>query len=198
MPTRSSRSRGRLLGLILPLALLPALLSACLPPQAHYDLGLGTSRITGYLTVVPPRPTPGEPLIVVYQYHHQFVERGDGSALLLPTARVIQPRQQGDFSIEVPADVVRMDILFIAPEHLSELFHFQRQLGVGDIEYRARLQAMPDWRSHYYTYLSPQLEDLILEPRYRLAPAEQQVLGRWMQAQDARVGPRSAPRRGGS
>jgi hypothetical protein len=171
-------------------ACLPLLLAACLPPQAHYEMGLGTSRISGFLTAAPEKPTPGGALIVVYLYHHQFITYADGSAVLMQTARVLRPGTQGDFAIDVPGDVVRMDILFIAPEHLTELFRFRRQLGVGDIDYRAALQAMRDWRSHYYTYLSPQLENLILEPRYHLPPADQQVLADWMQAQDARLGAR--------
>lgn len=167
---------------------LGVLLAACLPPQAHYTIGLGTSRISGFVHTDPERPTPGGPLIVVYERHHQFITYANGHAVLLTTARVVQPGREGDFSIDVPADVVKADFLFIAPNHLTELFHFQRQLGVGDIEYDADLKAMDDWRSHYYTYLSPQLQDLIVDPRYRVPPAEQQTLGHWMQVQDARLG----------
>lgn len=184
--------------LIFLLALQAPLLAACLPPQASYTVGLGTSRIHGFIVTAPEQPLPGGPLVVAYEYHHQFVTRADGSAVLVPTARVVKPGSQGEFVIDVPSDVVRMEILFIAPGHLTELFRFQRQLGVGNIEYRAKLQAMPDWRSHYYTYLSPPLENLILESRYRLAPAEQQLLGQWMQAQDARLAPKTGGGQGGS
>jgi hypothetical protein len=197
---RSSRSastpghRAAALRAALLLAAVAALLGACLPPQAHYSVGLGTSRISGYLLADPAQPAPGGPLVVIYLYHHQFVNYADGSAVLLTSARVVRPGRHGDFSIDVPADVVRMDILFIAPGHLTELYHFQRQLGVGDIDYRTTLKSMPDWRAHYYTFLSPQLQELIVEPRYRLAPAEQQVLVDWMQEQDARLGSPAAHR----
>jgi len=170
------------------LALQAGLLGACLPPQAHYELGLGTTRITGSLVPAKERPVPGGALIVVYEYHNQFITKADGSAILRPTARVLRPSAQGTFSIGMPTDVVRLDVLFIAPEHLTELFHFQRQLGVGNIDYTARLAAIPDWRSHYYTYLSPQLQALIVDTRYRLAPHEQQLLTDWLQAQNARLG----------
>jgi hypothetical protein len=169
-------------------ALLPALLGACLPPQAHYDVGLGTNHIRGIISVAPDTVEPGGPLLVAYLYHHQFVTYGDGSAVLVPTARVLKPGRQGDFSLSVPQDVVRADLMFIAPGHLTQLFHFQRQLGVGDIDYRAQLEAIHDWRAHYYTYLSPQLENLILERRYRLDPADQRLLGEWLQTQNARLG----------
>ncbi len=173
---------------------LAALLAACLPPQADYSVGLGTNHIRGIVSIPPGTPAapdstePGGPLVVAYLYHHQFVTYGNGSAVLVPTARVLRPGRQGDFSLELPADVVRADLLFIAPGHLTQLFHFQRQLGVGDIDYRAQLQRIGDWRSHYYTYLSPQLENLILERRYRLDPAEQQLLGQWLQLQNERLG----------
>lgn len=170
--------------------LLTVLLSACLPPQASYDFGLGTSRVSGVLTVSDDASAPGGALIVVYKYHHQFVTQGDGSAVLRPSAHVVRPGREGAYSVSVPADVVRLEMLFIAPGHLTEVFRFQRQLGVGDIRYRATLQPMQDWRSHYYTFLSPQLEYLIVEERYRLAPAEAQQLAEWLQAQSARLAPR--------
>ena len=175
-------------------ALLAGLLAACLPPQADYRLGLGTNRIRGSVNIPPGTPgapdstEPGGPLVVAYLYHHQFVTTGSGAAVLVPTARVLRPGPQGDFSLEVPADVVRADLMFIAPGHLTQLFHFQRQLGVGDIDYRAELPRIGDWRSHYYTYLSPQLENLILERRYRLSPSEQQTLGQWLQLQNEQLG----------
>lgn len=194
MPKRRSRPRRAIVyrcGVrstrVLLAMCLTALLGACLPPEAHYSWGLGTSRISGFVHTDPKRPVPGGPLVVVYERHHEFVTYANGSAVLRTTARVVQPGRAGDFSIEVPSDVVRMDFLFIAPDHLTETFHFQRQLGVGDIEYDANLKAIDDWRSHYYTFLSPQLQDLIVDPRYHVPPAEQQLLGQWMQRQDARL-----------
>ena len=175
-------------------ALVATLLAACLPPQADYRLGLGTNRIRGSVTIPPGTPgipdstEPGGPLVVAYLYHHQFVTSGSGAAVLVPTARVLRPGPQGDFSLEMSADVVRAELMFIAPGHLTQLFHFQRQLGVGDIDYRAELLRIGDWRSHYYTYLSPQLENLILERRYRLSPSEQQTLGQWLQLQNEQLG----------
>ena len=194
----AGRTRSIPLRLILLLALQVPLLGACLPPQASFSLGLGTSHIHGFIITAPEQTLPGGPLVVAYAYHHQFVTRADGTALLVPTGRVVKPGPQGDFVIDVPADVVRMEILFIAPGYLTDLFRFQRQLGVGDIEYRAALQAMPDWRSHYYTYLSPRLEELILDQRYRLAPAEQQLLGQWLRMQDARLAPKAGASAGSS
>jgi hypothetical protein len=182
-------ARSPALGLVA----LGLLLGGCLPPPASYELGLGTSRISGFVYTDPAQPTPGGPLVVAFLYHHQFIEQADGSAVVSATARVLQPGSSGQFSLALATDVVRAELFFVAPEHLTTVFRFRRQLGVGDITYRAELEAMADWRSHYYTFLSPQLEALILEQRYRLPPDEQQALTAWMQLQDARLKP--PPRR---
>lgn len=200
MPTRRNRPRALLstgavardfarhvaVALAVGLAL-SAVLGGCLPPQASFDVGLGTSRIRGSLQVGNPEPLPGGPLIVVYKYHHQFVNQPDGSPVLAPTAQVLQPEAGGHFSFDMPADVLRVVVLFIAPEHLTEVFRFSRQIGVGDVRYQADLPAIPDWRNHYYTFLSPQLQELVVEPRYRLQPQQQQLLARWLQAQNDRL-----------
>ncbi len=196
LQARLRRSRARFPAAFLPvpiaLGLLGLLLAGCLPPQADFEWGVGTSRITGFMTSLPTAP-PGEGAIVVaYKFHHQFITYGDGQAVLRPTAHVVSVGSAGDFSISMPADVVAMDILFIAPERLTEQFHFKRQLGVGDVTYRAVMRPMGDWRSHYYTFLIPQLEHLIVESRYRLAPEGVERLSAWLQAQNRRLAPSEA------
>lgn len=188
-PPRPRRAGGGPARWPLLLALGAALaLGACFPPQASYDVGLATSRVTGFVNARPADPTLGGPLIVVLKYHHQYVTYGDGSPVLRPSAHVVRPGRAGGFSVDMPSDVVSMEMFFIAPEHLTQVFRFRRQIGVGNIHYRADLQPMQDWRSHYYTFLSPQLEHLIVEPRYNLAPAEQRMLAEWLQVQNARLG----------
>ena len=172
---------------IVSLALLIFLSGGCLPPQADFEIGLGTTRIAGIVNITARERTQGDPLIVVFKYHHQFITAGDGTAILRPTAHVVQVGRAGGYSIDMPADVVWMDILFIAPERLTEKFHFRRQLGIGNVTYRPNLVPMPDWRSHFYTFISPQLEHLIVEARYRLSPPEQRVLSQWLLAQNARL-----------
>jgi hypothetical protein len=175
--------------LLATLLLAAPLLAGCLPTQATFEPGLGTGRISGSLRIEREAPPHGGLLIVVLQQHHQFVTRDeDGSAVLRAGAQVLQPGRAGGFVIHVPGDVVAMDVLFIAAEHLTEVFHFRRQVGMGDIHYQARLPYTADWRSHYYTFLSSQLEYLITEPRYRLDPAGQRLLGQWLQAQNERLG----------
>ena len=168
------------------------MVAGCLPPQAEFEWGLGTNNITGTMASLPAKP-PGEGgIVVAYKHHHQFITDGDGRALLRPTAHVVPVSSSGSFYVSMPADVVAIGLLFIAPGRLTEQFHFKRQLGVGDITYHAAMVSMPDWRNHYYTFLIPQLEHLIVESRYRLAPEGVQLLSNWLQAQNRRLAPTSA------
>jgi hypothetical protein len=163
------------------------LLSACLPQEAGFRMGLGTNRISGEVVVPDADPTAGSPLVVALKHHHKFVSTDGGGAVTQPTAHVVQVGPGGTFSVDLPSDVIAIDLIFLAPDHLSDTFSFSRQLGIGNVTYRAVLVPMPDWRSHFYTYLSPRLEHLIVEVRYRLAPAEAKLLGEWLIAQNDRL-----------
>jgi hypothetical protein len=46
---------------------------------------------------------------------------------------------------------------------------------------------MRDWRSHFYTYLIPELEHVIVEPRYQLPLPDQAQLSTWIGAQRKRL-----------
>lgn len=187
------RAGPSLLPVLLPLLLAAFLLSGCLPPQASFEVGFGTSTIRGQLKYTGGKQGASGGIIVVYKYHHKFIRTGDGRPLVLPTAHVVTVGRLGNFSISVPSDVISVDILFIAPDSLTQQFHFNRQLGIGNITYRADLQPMENWRDHYYTFLIPQLEHLIVEPRYRLNPAEQQRLSAWLMEQNRRLGNGGGP-----
>jgi len=207
---RGSCPRARLrLGAWLGLALaaVPAL-AGCFPPQASYNLGLTTTRVEGTLEVEDPQ-SAGEPLILVYQYHYSFIEmneeRGpgmggaplmpgepmlqlDGSrGLAYPTASLAAVRPDGSFTISVPADVVRLEIFFVSPDRLTDVFQFSKQLGVGRIVYDAKLPRMRGWRSHFYTYLMPELQHVIVDPRYKLPLQDQGRIGAWLDAQRTRL-----------
>ena len=181
------RRLRRFLLVVLPAAAL--LLTGCLPPQADFEFGFGTNRIKGFINVSPSQKADGPPIVVIYKYHHKFVSLEEGGpGLVHPTAHVVQVTRTGAYSIDMPADVVSVDILFIAPGRLTDTFRFNRQLGVGEITYKATLVPMEDWKSHFYTFLSPQLENLIVESRYRLSPRDQQVLSHWLTVQNKRLG----------
>ena len=186
---------------LLLLGLAAILFSGCLPSQASFDIGFGTSAVKGYLKYSEGKEGKerrSRGIIVVYKYHHKFIHTGDGRPVVHPTAHLVTVGRFGNFFINVPSDVISMDILFIAPDSLTQQFHFSRQLGVGDITYRADLQPMQNWRNHYYTFLIPQLEHLIVEPRYRLNPGEQHRLSAWLMEQNQRLGGGAKENNGGT
>jgi hypothetical protein len=176
---RPRRSAWPLLILVTPL------LASCFPPQASFRAGFGTTEIVG--TVEGADPAMGVPLVIAYKYHHQFVALDSEPAVTHPSAHVVVVGPSGEFRVSMPSDVTSMELFFVAPERLTDLFHFSRQLGVGTVVYRAGLKPMPNWRSHFYGYLEPELEHLIVEPRYRLSAPDQARLAEWISGQQRRL-----------
>ncbi len=173
-------------------------MGGCLPPGAEFKFGLGTTKVVGTVGAKNGSQPPAETIIVVQKNHHQFVSLGSaepgalpplqGSRILThPTAHVETIDGKGNFSVSMPTDVVSMEIWFIAPNRLTRVFRISRVLGMGRITYHASLPAAPDWRSHFYTYLEPQLQHLIVEKRYRLTDKDQISLGKWLTAQKLKL-----------
>lgn len=175
------------------------LLHGCLPPQANFEIGLGTTEIVGSVLVGDEDATESGAIIVILKNHYKFIplyqsddffplgRSGRINSITHPTAHFQQVGPTGKFVIPMPSDVVSVDIMFIAAEHLTDTFRFSRSLGMGRVTYNATLPSMPDWRSHFYTFLEPQLQELIVESRYHLPDREQQQLGDWLLAQKKRI-----------
>ena len=163
------------------------MLAGCLPPQADYSFGLSTERITGFLNAPGLTPAQGTPLIVVYKFHRSFAGAPPQGPVLTPTAHVVHVARSGAFSIGIPWDVVAANVFFIAPGRLTEILQFKRTLGMGAITYRAQLKPITNWRDHYYTFLNPQLQHLIVEKGYRLSPGDLRQLSQWLDFQDRRL-----------
>lgn len=181
--TRPARWAGAL-ARALTLALLAA---ACLPTRADYRLGVATTEIVGTFDVSGLDPELGSPIIVVLKYHYKFETPETGERVTHPTAHLARLLADGGFAISMPADVVSVAVLFIAPDRLTDEFRFRRQIGIGHVSYRARGKPMADWRDHFYTYLQPLLQELVVEPRYQLSPAEIGTLSTWLDAQRDRL-----------
>lgn len=160
--------------------LAPLLLSACLSPQAEYRPGLGTTLVVAHLETSSGTPLHDPALVVVFNEHYTFVELEDHAPPRRVSARVFSPSAEGLVEIPMPYDVLSMRLYFAAAGHFTEITSFKRQFGVGNIRYRTRLRVMPNWRAHYYTFLVPHLEVLLSEERYRVPPAEQHTLSRWL------------------
>lgn len=160
--------------------------AACAPPGAQYRLGLGTRRIAGTVTLEAPQAADERPFIVVFRRHHGFVELG-GRDVRRTSAALVSVGPEGGYEMRMPADVVAVDMFFVAPEHLTDVFQFSRKVGVGEVIYNTRLRRMQDWRSHFYTFLEPQLQPLVSDRRYNMGGGEELRLGNWLIAQKARM-----------
>ena len=171
----------------------------CAPPNTEYKFGLSTTSVTGTVIVEDGGPDKVQPIIVVLKNHDTFIPRTgqDGfensshpvfqQNFTHPTAHVQRVDASGQYVINMPVDVVSMDILFIAKDRLTRRVHFDRRVGIGRINYRAILPVISGWRSHFYTFLEPQLQELIVEDRYQLPERQQQFLDDWLDAQKQRM-----------
>ena len=170
-----------------------ATIGGCVPVGATYELGLGTSEVRGRMVLGDGTQDDWHPLIVVYKYHYKFIPQVDDrrpfvpvdptqqTSITHPTAHIVRVGEAGNFVISMPADVVAVHVIFMARQRLSDVFRYSRSLGVGRITYQANLPVMgAGWRSHFYTFLEPQLQNLIVDERYQLQLPDQKVLSDWL------------------
>ncbi|MBI4084089.1 MAG: hypothetical protein HY423_15910 [Candidatus Lambdaproteobacteria bacterium] len=186
-PARRSTRPSPWAGTLARALTLALLAGGCLPAAADYRLGVATTEIVGTFDVSGLDPGLGSPIIVVLKYHYKFETPETGERVTHPSAHLARLLADGGFAISMPADVVSVAVLFIAPDRLTDEFRFRRQIGIGHVGYRARGKPMPDWRDHFYTYLQPLLQELVVEPRYQLSPAEIGTLSTWLEAQRERL-----------
>ena len=178
-----------------PLLAVVILFTGCLPPNTDYEFGLGTTVVAGIVDLGADDPIESDAIVVVLKNHDTFIPLGrrdefSGAShpeftrnITHPTAHVVPVSKAGTFTVYLPTNVVSVDILFIARNKLTRRARFNRSVGIGRINYRATLPTMPDWRSHFYTFLEPQLQQYIVEPRYQLSKGEQRMLGDWLTRQ---------------
>ena len=135
----------------------------------------------------PPDANAGPPIVIVFRSHSLLTGFSGEPNLTRQTASLAHLGQYNQFTIAVPSDVVELQIIVAAPERLTDTFQFHRQIGMGTITYKPSLAHVTDWRSHFYTYLQPQLEHLITEPRYEMSAFDQDRLTQWLTDQKHRL-----------
>ena len=59
-------------------------------------------------------------------------------------------------------------------------FRFQRQMGIGELRYDARLIRSGAWHNQFLLQTGPFLENFILEQRYKMPDSQQLFLGNWL------------------
>ncbi len=166
-------------------------LGGCLQSRADYHLGVSTSEVVGTLDVGGDEAALDRTLILVYKYHYKFAQLDQEEVITHPTASIVRARPDGTFSFSVPTDVVDVEAMFVAPDRLTDVFRFHKQVGIGQVIYHARLPPMRGWRNHFYTSLAPELQHVIVDPRYQLGAYDQALLSDWLREQQRRL---EAPR----
>lgn len=171
---------------------LALLATGCSTADTEYEFGFGTTEVFGVVDLGQDDPEDADAIVVVLKNHDMFIPldrrdeisgieyQGFTRNITHPTAHVIPVSREGAFTIQIPSNVVSVDIMFIARNKLTRRVQFRRSAVIGRIKYRPTLVSMPDWRNHFYTYLEPQLQEYIVEPRYQLSRSEQRILGDWL------------------
>ena len=59
-------------------------------------------------------------------------------------------------------------------------FSFQRQIGIGELRFDARLSSSEIWSNQFLIQTNPFLENFILEQRYKMPNSQQLFLGNWL------------------
>jgi hypothetical protein len=163
------------------------LLSACLPHEADFRVGVSTSEVVGYVEADSGSLDPRDILIVVFLHHYLFETLETEQRVYRVSADIRGVERDGTFRVPMPSDVVSLELIVVAPDRLSTEFRFNRQVGIGQVSYHPMLQAHAKWYSHYYTYVQPMLSNLIVERRYQLSNDDQQRIGDWLTLQSARM-----------
>ncbi|MEE3122187.1 MAG: hypothetical protein VX399_06300 [SAR324 cluster bacterium] len=159
------------------------LFTACFPPQVEFEAGWATKRIEGKMLSERGNETGADSFIIVLEYFSRFVQLENHQALYIPRAKLVRPEPGGRYEIYFDLRASAIEAVFIADGYKLERFRFQRQTGIGELRYKARMKPLESWREHFILEVSPFLENFILEPRYKLAPSHQLFIGDWLNRQ---------------
>ena len=164
-------------------ALAVFLLVACFSKPVEFEAGWATRWIEGTMLSEKNSELEAEAFIIVLEYFSRFVQLEDRQTLYIPRAKLVRPEPGGRYEISFDIRASAIEAVFIAYGHWLERFRFQRQMGIGELRYEARMKTLESWREHFILEVSPFLENFILEPRYKLAPLDQLFIGDWLSRQ---------------
>ena len=61
-----------------------------------------------------------------------------------------------------------------------ERFRFRRQIGIGKLDFDAKLSQSEMWRNQFLLQIGPFLDNFILEQRYQMPDSQQLFIGKWL------------------
>lgn len=165
--------------------------AGCAPAGADFEFGFGTNEIVGGVVVEEGHPNNAPPFVVAYHHHYKFIPFGPAAdnprkhpdqfqSITHPTAQIVKVNPEGKYKVKMPADVVGIELFFIASGRLTQTFSYRRSLGLGKITFNTTLPHNAGYKSHFYTYLQPQLSWIITEKRFKLSNPSLQFLSEWL------------------
>ncbi len=163
--------------------LITLLLSGCYPESLNYKPGWGTRFIEGTLLDESGVALKSKCFIVVLEYYSQFIQFEKESHLYAPKARLIFPQENGQFRISFDLHASAIELVFFSSGYEMQRFRFKRQIGVGKLNYEARLRESKFWRNEFLLRINPYLENFILEQRYKMPDSQQLFLGDWLDSE---------------
>ncbi|MBU2648853.1 hypothetical protein KKI24_29370 [bacterium] len=145
--------------------------------QLDYRVGVVTRSVSGKMKV-SGNLTDVQPIILVRKYNRTLIESSTGY-LYRVSAEIVYP-QSGMYTVDMAAEVDRVELMFLGRYHTPVSYQFKRTLGVREYIYNVRLQKDPGWRESYFLLIKPILAEYIVEQRFRMSPSDQLFLGQWM------------------
>ena len=160
--------------------LITLVFGGCYPESLNYRPGWGTRFIEGTVLEDNRKVLKSKGFIVVLEYYSQFIEFENESPLYVPKAHLIFPVANGQYLISFDLEASAIELAFVASGYDMQRFSFQRQIGIGELRYDARLSKSEIWKNQFLIQTSPFLENFILEQRYKMPDFQQLYLGNWL------------------
>ena len=160
--------------------LITLILVGCYPESLNYKLGWGTRFVEGTVLDDSGEVLKSKSFIVVLEYYSQFIQFENESPLYAPEARLIFPEENGRYRTGFDLEASAIELAFVASGYELLRFSFQRQIGIGELSFNARLSRSEMWKNQFLIQTSPFLENFILEQRYKMPDSQQLFLGNWL------------------
>ena len=167
--------------------LVTLIFGGCYPESLNYKPGWGTSFIEGTVLEDSGEVLKSKCFIVVIEYYSQFIQFEDESPIYVPKARLVFPKENGDFRISFDMEASAIGLVFVASGYDMQRFKFHRQIGIGELRYDSRLNISEVWKDHFLMQTSPFLENFILEQRYKMPDFQQLYLGNWLDSEKENI-----------
>ena len=163
--------------------LITLIFGGCYQEPLNYKPGWGTRFIEGTVLENSGEVLKSKCFIVVLEYYSQFIQFEKESPLYTPKSRLIFPNENGQYRISFDLEASAIELAFVASGYNMQRFSFQRQIGIGELHYDARLNSSKIWRHQFLIQTSPFLENFILEQRYKMPDSQQLFLGNWLDSE---------------